>query len=94
MSVCACVSYTKTLARKKIKFIKKISTRKYTVHTETRWDINVSSVPIDNLKSIVKKGLETRRSDLCNCATNVNPTLKHTLWQARHKRQYIDHAQP
>jgi len=55
MSECACVSYTETLARKKIKFIKKkISIRKYIVHTETRCDRNVSSVPIDNLKSLVK----------------------------------------
>jgi len=55
MSECACVSYTKTLAREKIKFIKKkISTRKYIVHTETRCDRNVSNVPTDNLKSLVK----------------------------------------
>jgi len=54
MSECACFNYTKTLARKKRKFIKKkISTRKYIVHTETRCDRNVSSVPIDNLKSLV-----------------------------------------
>ena len=55
MSECACVSYTETLARKKIKFIKKkISPRKYIVHTETRCDRNVSIVPIDSLKSLVK----------------------------------------
>jgi len=55
MSECACVSCTKTITRKKIKFIKKkISTRKYIVHTQTRCDRNVSSVPIDYLKSIVK----------------------------------------
>jgi len=50
MSECACVSYTTTLARKKIKFSKKkISTRKYIVHTETRCDRNVSSIPIDTI---------------------------------------------
>jgi len=55
MSECACVSYTKTLSRKKIKFIKKkISPRKYIVHTETGCNRNVSNVPIDNLKSLVK----------------------------------------
>ena len=65
MSECACVSYTKTLARKKIKFIKKkISTRKYIIHPETRCDRNVSSIPIDNLKSVVK---------------GQHLTLKHTL---------------
>ena len=62
--MCMC-QQSKTLARKKMKFIKqKISTRKYIIHTETRCDRNVSSVPIDNLKNLVK---------------GQHPTLNHTL---------------